>query len=119
VKAKTPDLVIQTLSNLGVYHLFHLPGASLAGFYNSLKRQKKIKSILFKHEQAACFAAAGYSLVTNHPGVCLVMGGPGITNLISAVAESYYQSIPLVIVTVDNPRKRLGMEDFHEVDSFK
>ena len=118
MKIKTPDLVIQTLSNLGVDHLFHLPGNSIASFYDSLARQKKIKSILFRHEQAACFAAAGYALVTNRTGICMVMGGPGVTNLISAVAECYYQSIPLVIITVDNPKKNLGIEDFHEVDSF-
>ena len=118
MKVKTPDLVIQTLSNLGVDHLFHLPGASLASFYDSLTHQKKIQSVLFKHEQAACFAAAGYSLITNRTGVCMVMGGPGVTNLISAVAECYYQSIPIVVITVDNPKKRFGIEDFHEVDSF-
>ena len=118
MKVKTPDLVIQTLSNLGIDHLFHLPGASLASFYDNLARQKKIKSVLFRHEQAACFAAAGYSLVTNRTGVCMVMGGPGVTNLISAVAECYYQSIPIVVITVDNPKENLGIEDFHEVDSF-
>jgi acetolactate synthase-1/2/3 large subunit len=48
----------------------------------------------------------------------MVMNGPGVTNLISAVAECYYQSIPLVFITVDNPRKNFGLEEFHEVDSF-
>ena len=48
----------------------------------------------------------------------MVMSGPGVTNLISAVAECYYQSIPIVVITVDNPKKNLGIEDFHEVDSF-
>ena len=97
MKANVPELIITTLSRLGVRHLFHLPGYALAGFYNCLSRQKKIYSVLFKHEQAACFAAAGYSLVTNKPGVCMVMGGPGVTNLISAATECYYQSIPLVV----------------------
>jgi acetolactate synthase-1/2/3 large subunit len=117
-KLKTPDLVIQTLSDLGVDQFFHLPGNTLAPFYDILRRQKKIKPVLFKHEQAACFAAAGYALVTNRTGVCMVMNGPGVTNLISAVAECYYQSIPLIVITVDNPRNNFGMEDFHEVDSF-
>ena len=101
-KLKTPGLVIQTLSDLGVDQFFHLPGNTLAPFYDILRRQKKIKPVLFKHEQAACFAAAGYALVTNRTGVCMVMNGPGVTNLISAVAECYYQSIPLIVITVDN-----------------
>ncbi len=117
-KLPIPDLVIQTLSDLGVKHFFHLPGNTLAPFYDSLRRHRKIQPILFKHEQGACFAAAGYSLATNKPGVCMVMNGPGVTNLISAVAECYYQSIPLVFITVDNPRKNFGVEEFHEVDSF-
>lgn len=115
---KTPDLMINTLSNLGVDYLFHLPGISLASFYVSLSRQKKLKSVLFKHEQAACFAAAGYSLLSHRPGVCMAMCGPGITNLVSSLTECYYQSIPIVVITVDNPIKNLGSEEFHEVDSF-
>lgn len=118
MKVKAPDLIVESLSDLGVDHLFHLPGTSVASIYGSLARQKKIKSFLFKHEQGACFAAAGYALVTNRPGVCMVMCGPGVTNLVSAVAEAYYQSIPIVIITVDNPQENLGTEDFHEVDSF-
>jgi acetolactate synthase-1/2/3 large subunit len=116
-KLPIPDLVIQTLSDLGVKSFFHLPGNTLAPFYDSFRRHKKIKPILFKHEQGACFAAAGYSLVTNKTGVCMVMNGPGVTNLISAVTECYYQSIPLVFITVDNLRKNFGIEEFHEVDS--
>ena len=116
-KLDAPDLVIKTLSNLGVDHLFHLPSNALAPFYHSLNKQKTIKPVLFKHEQAACFAAAGYALTTNRTGVCMVMNGPGVTNLISALAECHYQSIPVVVLTVDNPRQRLGIEDFHEVDS--
>ena len=117
-KVKAPDLIVEALSDLGVDHIFHLPGTSVASIYGSLTRQNKIKSFLFKHEQGACFAAAGYALVTNRPGVCMVMCGPGVTNLVSAVAEAYYQSIPMVIITVDNPKENLGIEDFHEVDSF-
>jgi len=118
MKQTIPDLIVKTLSILGVDRLFHVPGTSVASFYNSLALQKKIRPVLFKHEQAACFAAAGYTLTTNRTGVCMVMCGPGVTNVVSALAESYYQSIPQVIITVDNPQKNLGLEDFHEVDSF-
>ena len=79
----------------------------------------KIKHILLRHEQAVGFAAMGYALSINKPGVLMVMPGPGITNLISPVAESFYQSVPLVILTADHPRKNLGREAFHELDSFK
>ena len=107
MKVKIPDLVIKTLSDLGVDHLFHLPGSTTASFYDSLTRQRKIKSVLCKHEQGACFAAAGYSLATNRTGVCMVMCGPGITNLVSAVTECFYLSIPIVVITVDNPKGNL------------
>ena len=118
MNVKAPELVIKTFASLGVDRLFHLPGTSLATFYGRIARQNKIRSVLCKHEQAACFAAAGYALVTNRPGVCMAMNGPGVTNLISAIAECYYQSIPIVAITVDNPRENLGSESFHEVDSF-
>jgi acetolactate synthase-1/2/3 large subunit len=118
MKLTIPDLIVKTLSSLGVDHLFHVPGTSVASLYNILAQQKKIKSVLFKHEQAACFAAAGYTLATNRTGVCMVMCGPGVTNVVSALTESYYQSIPQLVITVDNPKKNLGLEDFHEVDSF-
>lgn len=114
-----PDIIASTLADAGVENVFHLPGTSVSSIYPSLARQKKIKSVLFKHEQAACFAAAGYALMTNRPGVCMVMCGPGVTNIVSAVTECYYQSIPVVVITVDNPQKNLGIEAFHEVDSFR
>ena len=58
-KLSTPDLLIQTLSDLGVKQFFHLPGNTLAPFYDSFRRHRKIRPVLFKHEQGACFAAAG------------------------------------------------------------
>jgi acetolactate synthase-1/2/3 large subunit len=118
MKVKIPDLIVETLSDLGVDYLFHLPGTSLGGIYGSLSRQKKIQSVLFKHEQGACFAAGGYSFTANKPGVCMVMNGPGVSNVVSAMAECFYLSVPIVVMTVDNPRKNLGIEDFHELDSF-
>lgn len=117
-KIKTPRLVLKSLANNGVTEIFHLPGSSIAPIYGAIEGKSRIKPILLKHEQAACFAATGYALTTNKPGICMVMGGPGITNLVSAVAECYYQSVPLVFITVDHPRENLGSEGFHEIDSF-
>ena len=114
------EAIVKTLIDENVDTIFGLPGSQLIPIYGALiNDSSKIKHILLRHEQAVGFAAMGYALSINKPGVLMVMPGPGITNLISPVAESFYQSVPLVILTADHPRKNLGREAFHELDSFK
>ena len=113
------EAIVKTLIAEKVETVFGLPGSQLIPIYGALiKNNSRISHILLRHEQAVGFAGMGYALTTNKPGILMVMPGPGITNLISAITEAFYQSVPLLIITADHPKQNLGKEAFHELDSF-
>ena len=70
-----------------------------------------------RHEQAAGNAADGWGRVTRTPGVCLVTAGPGIVNLVPALAQAYYANIPLIGITGRTAFAFSDKHAFQEVDS--
>jgi acetolactate synthase-1/2/3 large subunit len=111
------DAIVRIFIDEGVTTVFGLPGFQLLKLYDTMRAESRIQHVLCKHEQGVGFAAFGYTLTKNAPAVCLVMPGPGLTNILSAVAESFYQSVPLVVITIDNPPAALGTGAFHELNS--
>jgi len=71
---------------------------------------------LVRHEQSAGHAASGYARITGRPGVCVVTSGPGATNLITAIASAYMDSIPIVAITGQVQSSLLGRDVFQEAD---
>ena len=101
------------LENIGV--IFGYPGAAICPFYDSLY-SSHIRHILTRNEQNAGHAASGYARVTGKPSVCVATSGPGATNLITAMATAYVDSIPLVVITGQVSSDLLGRDVFQEVD---
>ncbi|NRX27175.1 acetolactate synthase-1/2/3 large subunit [Clostridium beijerinckii] len=81
-------------------------------------KAKKIKHILARHEQGAGFIAQGISRSTNKVGVCFATSGPGVTNLLTAIADAKLDSIPLVAITGQVPLSAIGTDAFQEVDAY-
>lgn len=96
---KVSDYVIQYLEQLGVGHMFMLPGGGAMHLNDSLGRSKKIQYVACLHEQACAIAAEAYARVTNKPGLLMVTTGPGGTNAITGVAAAYVESTPMVVVS--------------------
>lgn len=96
--------------------VFGYPGAAIAPFYDCLA-DSGIRHILTRTEQGAGHAASGYARVTGRPGVCISTSGPGATNLFTAIATAYSDSIPLVAVTGQVATYQLGRDVFQEVDT--
>ncbi|HUT84640.1 MAG TPA: thiamine pyrophosphate-binding protein [Thermodesulfobacteriota bacterium] len=111
------DAIVRIFIDEGVTTVFGLPGFQLLKLYDTMRAESRIQHVLCKHEQGVGFAAFGYALAKNAPSVCVVMPGPGLTNILSAVGESFYQSVPLVVITIDNPPATLGTGAFHELNS--
>jgi acetolactate synthase-1/2/3 large subunit len=81
-------------------------------------RNKKIRTILPRHEQGGIFAAEGYARVTGKVGVCMATSGPGATNLVTGIADAFMDSIPLVAITGQVPQEMIGRGAFQETDVF-
>ncbi len=119
------EWVVEALRAEGVRHVFGIPGIHNLAIYDALLRQSEIVHILARHEQGAAFMADGYARSSGRPGVVVVTTGPGATNTLTPLAESYSGSIPVLVLMSDIPSALIGKEvgALHEVpnqiDCFK
>ncbi len=112
------EAVIAVLESLGVEYIFGYPGGANLPLYDALARSKKITHVLARHEQGAGFMASGYARLKGKAGVCLATSGPGVTNLITAVADCFLDSVPLVAICGQIHQDFIGTDAFQEVDTF-
>jgi acetolactate synthase-1/2/3 large subunit len=115
---KGSDAVVECLIREGVDVVFAYPGGASQELHQSLARTENIRVILPRHEQGGSFAAEGYARVTGKVGVCMATSGPGATNLVSALADAYMDSIPLVSITGQVKKEFIGKMAFQETDFF-
>lgn len=108
--------MVNCLKEENVSVLFGYPGAAICPFYDELLREGSMRHILVRHEQSAGHAASGYARASGKVGVCVVTSGPGATNLITAIASAYQDSIPVVAITGQVRRDLLGRDVFQEAD---
>lgn len=109
------DLAVMALETNGVKTIFGYPGAANAPFIESISHSS-IDYVLSRNEQGAAHMASGYARVNRCAGVCTATSGPGATNLITAIATAYMDSIPMVAITGQVKRKLIGKDAFQEVD---
>jgi acetolactate synthase I/II/III large subunit len=111
------EIIVQCLKDEGVEHIFGYPGGAVLHIYDAIFKQKDVKHVLVRHEQAAGHAADGYARATGKPGVVLVTSGPGATNAVTGIATAYMDSIPMVVLTGQVPTPVIGSDAFQEVDT--
>ena len=111
---KASDLFIKCLEKEGVERIFGVPGEENADFMISLKNSKQIEFILCRHEQAAAFMADVYGRLTGKAGVCLSTLGPGVTNLMTGLADANMDRSPVVAIIGQGSTKRLHKES-HQI----
>lgn len=109
------QIIVKCLENEGVNTVFGYPGATIAPFYDAIYKSD-INHILVRQEQNAGHAASGYARTSGTVGVCSVTSGPGATNLITAIATAYMDSIPIVCITGQVKTEQLGRDVFQEAD---
>src|SRR5271167_3509760 len=112
------EVLVASLEREGVDTIFAYPGGASQYLHQALTKSKKIRTILPRHEPGGGFMAAGYSRATGRVGVCMATSGPGATNLVTAIADCYMDSIPLVVVTGQVPSYNIGKGAFQETDFF-
>ncbi len=115
---KGADAVVECLIREGVEVIFAYPGGASQELHQSLARTDKIRTILPRHEQGGSFAAEGYARATGKVGVCMATSGPGATNLVSAIADAFMDSIPLIAITGQVYSKYIGKMAFQETDFY-
>ncbi|MFI7341686.1 biosynthetic-type acetolactate synthase large subunit [Streptomyces sp. NPDC050085] len=110
------ESLVRVLEELGVRHVWGIPGGAVLPLYDALGQSSLIRHVLVRHEQGAGHAAEGYALVSGKPGVCIATSGPGATNLLTALTDAYVDSVPLVAITAQVDSTVLGTSAFQEAD---
>ena len=116
MEIKGSELFVKALKEEGVDTVFAYPGGNNTDLLDELYKNKDIRVILPRHEQALIHEAEGYAVASGKPGICLVTSGPGATNTVTGIADAHYDSIPLVIFTGQVSRPLIGNDAFQEVD---
>ncbi|SFP82983.1 5-guanidino-2-oxopentanoate decarboxylase [Pseudomonas borbori] len=102
------EFLVKQLEAWGVDSVFGIPGVHTVELYRGLPHSG-IRHITPRHEQGAGFMADGYARVSGKPGVCFIITGPGMTNILTAMAQAYADSIPMLVISSVNQRDRLGL----------
>ena len=96
------DLLVRYLEQIGVEYVFGVPGGAIEPIYNALARSERrggIRPVAACHECGAAYMADGYARETGKLGVCIATSGPGATNLITGIACSFDNNIPVLAIT--------------------
>jgi len=97
----------ELLAEYGVEQVFGIPGVHTLELYRGLGTSG-IKHTTPRHEQGAGFMADGYARVSGKPGVCFIISGPGMTNIITAMGQAWSESIPMLVISTVNAHGRMG-----------
>lgn len=115
-KKLVSDLMVNYLERRGVEYVFGLCGHTVIGMLDALSRSEKVKYISNRHESVASTAADGYARLTHKASVVLCHLGPGLTNVLTGVANAAFDSIPMVVIAGDVPSYYFGKHPHQEVN---
>lgn len=118
---KIAQYIVDSLLKHGVTDVFGIPGGVILDLLYAFDAAKpKLTPHLMYHEQNAGFAACGYAQASGKLGVAYATKGPGFTNLITAIAEAYYESIPVLFITAHSSDVVEGMRSMadQEMDTY-
>ena len=112
------EWLVKLLEAYGVELVFGIPGVHTVELYRGLPATR-IRHVTPRHEQGAGFMADGYARVSGKPGVCFIVTGPGMTNILTAMGQAYGDSVPMLVISAVNLTAHLGMGDgrLHELPS--
>lgn len=117
MKMKAAQAMVECLKAENIKVVYGYPGAAICPFYDALMdAENDIKHVLVRHEANGGHAANGFARISGKPAVCIATSGPGATNLITAIATAYADSIPIVCITGQVNTDQIGSDVFQEAD---
>ncbi len=111
------EIFVESLKREGVKTIFGIPGGVVLKLFDVLHQQEDVEVVLTRHEQGAVHMAEGYAKATGRAGVALVTSGPGMTNIVTGLADAMMDSVPLVAFTGQVPTNLIGNDAFQEADN--
>jgi acetolactate synthase-1/2/3 large subunit len=111
------DAILRSLEAEGVEVMFGIPGGAILPTYDAIARGTTVRHVLARHEQGAGHMAEGYARASGKVGVAIATSGPGATNLVTAIADAWMDSTPLVCITGQVRSDLIGTDAFQETDA--
>src|SRR4051794_10245270 len=108
------DLIVETLERADVRRVYGLPGDSLNGFTDALRRNGNISWQHVRHEEAAAFAAGADAAITGQLAVCAASCGPGNLHLINGLYDARRSRVPVLAIAAHIPSREIGSTYFQE-----
>src|SRR6476661_1834552 len=108
------QLMLDTLVQAGMERVYGLPGDSLNGFTDSIRKQKKLQWIHVRHEETAAFAAGAQAHLTGELAVCAGSCGPGNMHLINGLYDCHRSRTPVLAIAAQIPSQEIGSSYFQE-----
>ena len=96
---KLSDYVIKFITKEKVSHVFEVCGGAITHLLDSIFEKNNITAVSMHHEQAAAFAAEGYSRASSNIGIAMATSGPGATNLITGIGSAFFDSTATLFIT--------------------
>ncbi|MDE2007527.1 MAG: thiamine pyrophosphate-binding protein [Rhodospirillales bacterium] len=109
------EILAKCLKKEGVEDLFFIMGGPML-LAEATCVQEGIRMIDVRHEQAAAFACQAYSRLLQKPSVCMAASGPGVTNLVTGIANALVDCCPVVAIGGASPISQFGRQVFQEID---
>ncbi len=118
------DIIVKSMKNEGVRHVFGVPGGELAPLLDALRREEGIDFILTRHEQAAAHMADAFFRLTGRLSACVGTVGPGAADLVPGVYPAYADGIPLIVLTAQHQTWKIypshgSMQELDQYELFK
>jgi acetolactate synthase I/II/III large subunit len=111
------DAILRSLEAEGVEVMFGIPGGAILPTYDAIARGTTVRHVLARHEQGAGHMAEGYARASGKVGVAMATSGPGATNLVTAIADAWMDSTPIVCITGQVKSSLIGTDAFQETDA--
>jgi acetolactate synthase I/II/III large subunit len=111
------DAILRSLEAEGVEVMFGIPGGAILPTYDAIARGTTVRHVLARHEQGAGHMAEGYARASGKVGVAMATSGPGATNLVTAIADAWMDSTPIVCITGQVRSNLIGTDAFQETDA--
>jgi pyruvate dehydrogenase (quinone) len=112
--ATVADVMVATLKASGVQRVYGIPGDSLNGFTDALRRDGAITWAHVRHEEGAAFAAASEAALTGELAVCAASCGPGNLHLINGLFDANRSGVPVLAIAAHIPAPEIGGQYFQE-----
>ena len=117
---KVSDYIVSYFESQGVKIIFGYIGGMITHLVDSIGKNPNMRFVQTYHEQTAAIAAEGYALESGRFGVSISTSGPGVTNMMTGIADAYFDSIPVIYISgqvntyeykYDKPLRQLGFQE--------